>query len=259
MDMRVPSITEILSGKIKSIEARLPVPILRTDNAGPVPFATELQQSMQSATSTGNSVANMAQNAETPDEAALLGLRLSGLASQALAAASFGGTTAGGTADTESQGLAAYTGGTASWPRLDSTQLEAIQPRIHAAIEAGAAAAGLDPLLLKALVAHESNFQPFSLSSAGAMGLTQLMPGTAQDLGVSSPYDIEQNVAGGARYLRQQLNAFGGDLSLALAAYNAGPNAVRTHGGVPPYQETQAFIGKVLTTYNGYRAAEGIL
>lgn len=238
MDMRVPSITEILASKIKSIEARLPVPILRTDNASPALFAAELEQSMQSATSTQNSVANTAQNAETSDEAALLGLRLSGLASQA---------------------LVTYTGGMATWPRLDSTQLEAIQPRIDAAIEAGAAAAGLDPLLLKALVAHESNFQPFSLSSAGAMGLTQLMPGTAQDLGVSSPYDIEQNVAGGARYLRQQLNAFGGDLSLALAAYNAGPNAVRTHGGVPPYQETQSFISKVLTTYNGYRAAEGIL
>ena len=89
------------------------------------------------------------------------------------------------------------------------------------------------------------------------MGLTQLMPGTASDLGVTNPYDIDQNVDGGARYLRDQLEAFGGDLSLALAAYNAGPNAVRTYGGVPPYAETRDFIDKVLTNYNRYRAAEG--
>lgn len=120
-----------------------------------------------------------------------------------------------------------------------------------AEIEAAAAKHGIDPALLRALVRQESGFDPAARSSAGATGLTQLMPGTAASLGVD-PTDPVQALEGGARYLRQQLDRFGGDERLALAAYNAGPGAVARFGGVPPYAETQAYVEKVL----GYAAAE---
>lgn len=115
---------------------------------------------------------------------------------------------------------------------------------------------GVDPRLTMSLVMCESNYNPNARSHAGAMGLGQLMPGTARMLGVSNPYDIEQNVDGAVRYLREQLDTFvkktGSEsegLVLALAAYNAGPGAVRKHGGVPPYKETQNYVRKVLTAY----------
>ena len=103
---------------------------------------------------------------------------------------------------------------------------------------------GVDPDLFMRLVEAESSFDPNATSSAGAIGLTQLMPGTASDLGVD-PTDPEQNLRGGARYLKQQLDSFG-DPRLALAAYNAGPRNVRKYGGVPPFKETQAYIDRIL-------------
>ena len=114
----------------------------------------------------------------------------------------------------------------------------------RAAAEAAAARAGLDPRLFLALINQESRFNPGAVSPAGAIGLTQLMPGTAADLNVD-PRDPWQNLAGGARYLRQQLDTFG-DPALALAAYNAGPGAVRRYGGVPPYAETQNYVKAIL-------------
>jgi soluble lytic murein transglycosylase-like protein len=112
---------------------------------------------------------------------------------------------------------------------------------------------GVDPALLKGLVRQESNFNPNARSGAGAVGLTQLMPSTAASLGVGDPTDPAQAIEGGARYLRQQLDRFGGDASKALAAYNAGPGAVERFGGVPPYAETQAYVQHVL----GYAAQYG--
>jgi soluble lytic murein transglycosylase-like protein len=122
-----------------------------------------------------------------------------------------------------------------------------------AEIDAAAASNGIDPALLKGLVSQESGFDPNARSGAGALGLTQLMPGTAAGLGVTNPLDPVQSLQGGAKYLRQQLDRFGGDEKLALAAYNAGPGAVARFGGVPPYSETQNYVTSVLSKAASYR------
>lgn len=111
---------------------------------------------------------------------------------------------------------------------------------------------GLPAPLLKAVMAAESNFDPAAVSIRGAMGLMQLMPATARDLLVD-PSDPAQNIEGGARYLRRLHDRFGNDLVKVLAAYNAGPEAVRRSGGaVPPFPETQAYVERVLKLYEGY-------
>ena len=124
-----------------------------------------------------------------------------------------------------------------------------------AEIDAAAAKYGLDPALLRGLIRAESNFNPNAGSPAGAQGLTQLMPGTARSLGVANPFDPAQAIDGGARYLRQQLDRFGGDERLGLAAYNAGPGAVQRFGGVPPYAETRNYVERVLGYAAQYRSA----
>lgn len=108
----------------------------------------------------------------------------------------------------------------------------------------------LDPDLVKAVIAAESAFDRRAVSRQGAMGLMQLMPATATTLAVDDPFDVEQNIGGGTRYLRQMLDAFEGSLDLALAAYNAGPEAVRRFNGIPPYTETIGYVEKVMRAYN---------
>jgi soluble lytic murein transglycosylase-like protein len=122
-----------------------------------------------------------------------------------------------------------------------------------AQINAAAASNGIDPALLKGLVSQESGFNPNARSGAGAVGLTQLMPGTAASLGVTNPLDPTQSLQGGAKYLREQLDRFGGDEQLALAAYNAGPGAVQKYGGVPPYAETQNYVTSVMSKAAAFR------
>ena len=105
---------------------------------------------------------------------------------------------------------------------------------------------GLDEAFVKAVISQESGFNPNATSHCGAMGLMQLMPATAQGLGVTNAYDAEQNIEGGTKYLKGLMDRFGNDKQLALAAYNAGPNAVKKYGGIPPYAETQNYVKKVL-------------
>lgn len=113
-------------------------------------------------------------------------------------------------------------------------------------IDQVAQAHGLPAGLLAALVQEESGFNPGARSSAGAMGLTQLMPATAASLGVTNPWDPSENLNGGAAYLAGLLHSYGGNVALALAAYNAGPGAVSRWGGIPPYPETQAYVQNVM-------------
>jgi soluble lytic murein transglycosylase-like protein len=149
--------------------------------------------------------------------------------------------------------LAAQTSAATAAPSPTSSGLPAGTP-YAAEITAAATDNGVDPALLAGLVKQESGFNPNAGSGAGARGLTQLMPGTASGLGVTNIMDPVQNLNGGAKYLKQQLDAFGGDVTKALAAYNAGPGAVQRFGGVPPYAETQNYVRIVQANAAAFRA-----
>jgi soluble lytic murein transglycosylase-like protein len=212
-------VSDILAQKIAEIESRLPVKLKGSSKDS---FASVLGDSMTSQT---------ASNAPIIDSA-LLESTKSSTTKYPLVSGSYESV----------------------YPRLSQTEIQELMPRIDAAIEAFSEQFNVDPLLVRAVMKQESSFQPFALSTSGAMGLMQLMPGTAEGLGVSDPYNIEENIRGGVQYLSYQLKAFDNDLKLALAAYNAGPNAVRRFGGIPPYEQTQKYVELVLKYYDMYKA-----
>ena len=125
-----------------------------------------------------------------------------------------------------------------------------------ASIDRAAAQFGLPTALIKAVVKTESNYQVRAISPAGAQGLMQLMPATARELGVTDPFDIEQNIRGGAQYLRNMLDQFDGDVHLALSAYNAGPGTVARYAGNVPFAETRAYVQRVLRYAEAFSSPE---
>lgn len=121
-------------------------------------------------------------------------------------------------------------------------------------IKQAASKYGINPALVKAVVRQESDFDPEAVSVVGACGLMQLMPETAELMNVKNIFDPKDNIYGGSRYLSQMLEMFGGNVSYALAAFNSGPNNVKKHNGIPPFEQTQDFVVKVLKYYRQYRS-----
>lgn len=132
--------------------------------------------------------------------------------------------------------------------QAEKSRSDVSNPELARTIHAAAAKYAVDPKLVSAVAEVESGGNQSAVSSAGAVGVMQLMPETAAGLGVN-PYDMKSNVEGGTKYLREMLDTFDGDVKKAVAAYNAGPNAVKAYGGIPPYAETQNYVNNLLDIY----------
>jgi soluble lytic murein transglycosylase-like protein len=169
------------------------------------------------------------------------------------AASSSGGTSAPSTDDFASLlSAASSTGADATASGSATTSSDAYSSIINAA----ATQYGIDPSVLEGLVHQESGFNPDAVSSAGAQGLTQVMPENDAADGITNPFDPTQSIFGGAKQLSEDLSEFNGNVSDALAAYNAGSAAVEQYGGIPPYAQTQNYVSDVLSYANQYAAQD---
>jgi len=162
-----------------------------------------------------------------------------------------GQTSARKTGAGKANGPSKATPAAASEPRHPVQRLSTAQ--FDAYIETAARKYNLPPALLRAVMHTESAFNPTAVSPVGAQGLMQLMPATAAAMYVRDAFDIRENIEGGARYLRVLANQYEGDMVKMVAAYNAGPEAVRKHGGIPPFAETQAYVRRVVDLYFKYK------
>jgi soluble lytic murein transglycosylase-like protein len=136
------------------------------------------------------------------------------------------------------------------------TKAEETDPLFRSIIQEASDRYDVEPELIQAIIMAESSYNPRAVSKRGARGLMQLMPATARALGVEDSFNPEHNIHGGVRYFRQLLDRFGGDVQMALAAYNAGSRKVRQYQGIPPFKSTRYYINRVVSYYNRYKKAD---
>jgi soluble lytic murein transglycosylase-like protein len=145
-------------------------------------------------------------------------------------------------------------------PRPESVSSKKTAVRVktgyHAIIQQAGRRHGVEAALIQAIIMAESSYNPRAVSNRGAAGLMQLMPATADSMGVKDKFDPEHNIDGGVRYFKRMLVRFDGDTRLALAAYNAGARKVRQYNGIPPYKETRSYIARVFKYYHTYKGLE---